>query len=111
MHAFIDKFFKIKIMWLKRILASVGARKSKKVFHNVREARGLVVKDTQRIPIFLERPRRLGKSDLRFAPRNCNRSAQFVRGIGHEPALAFERLAEAIEQTIERLRQLPQFVA
>src|SRR5690242_4107111 len=99
MYAFADEFIEIKITRLKGILAGVRAREGEKVLHDVREALRLVVKHSQRFPVFLERPRRLRKRDFRFAAQNCNRSAQLVGGISHEAPLAFERLAETIKQT------------
>src|SRR5258708_32551817 len=36
--------------------------------------------------------------------------SQFVRRIGHEAPLAFERLAETVQQTVEGSRQVSKFV-
>jgi len=101
MHTFTDKFIEIKIVRLERILAGVRARKREEILHDVREPLGLLVKYSQRVPVFLRRTCPLRKSDLRFTAQNRNRRPQFVRRIGHETLLALERLTETVEQAVE----------
>ncbi len=91
-------------------MAGVRARKRKEIIHDVREPLGLLVEYSQRFPVFLGRTRLPRKSDLRFAAQNRNRGPQFVRRIGHEALLAFERLTEPVQQAVERPGQVPQFV-
>src|SRR6266849_122709 len=110
MHALANEFIEIKIAWLERILAGVRSRKCEEVLYDVREPLGLLVKHFQRFPVFLRRTRLLRKSDLCFTTQNRNRRPQFVRRIGHEALLAFERLAETVQQAVERPRQVTQFV-
>src|ERR1700676_2264276 len=101
MHALADEFIEIKIAWLEWILAGVRSRKREQVLHDVREPLGLVVKHTQRFPVFLQGTGLLRKRDFRFAAQNRNRRTQFVRGISHETLLALERFAEAVQQAVE----------
>src|SRR5260370_28025747 len=110
MHALANEFLKIKIPRLERILSGVGAREREKILYDVRETRGLVMKHSQRFAVLLQRTMMLRKSDLRFPAQNRNRRPQFVRRISHEAPLAFERLAKTVQQTVERSRQVPQFV-
>src|SRR5467141_546596 len=110
MHALGYEFIEVKIARLERVLAGVRPRKSEEVLYYVREPLGLVMQNSQRFPVFLQRTHLLRKSDLCFAAQNRNRSPQFVRRIGHEAPLAFERFAETVQQAVERLRQVPEFV-
>src|SRR5258708_32166348 len=109
MHILADECIEIKIARLERILAGRRARKREEILHDVSEPLGLLVKDFERFPVFLEGTCLLRKSDFRFTAQYRNRLPQFVRRIGHETLLAFERLAEAVPQAVERLRQGPQF--
>src|SRR5260370_7377651 len=111
MHALTDELIEVKFAWLERILAGVRARERKEVLDDVREALGFLVQHSQRFPVLLRGARLLGKSDLRLATQNGNRRPQFVRRVGHEAPLAFEGLAEPVEQAVERPRQGPQFVS
>src|SRR5882762_5716258 len=110
MHTFADKFIEIKIVRLERILAGVRARKREEILHDVGEPLGLLLKYSERVPVFLRRTCLLRKSDLRFAAQNRNRRPQFVRRIGHEALLAFEGLTETVQQAIERPCKVSQFV-
>src|SRR5712692_4207354 len=76
MHTFANKFIKIKIARLERILAGVGAREGEEILDDVGEPLGLVVKHCQRFAVFLRRTFLLRKSDLRFTAQNRNRRSQ-----------------------------------
>src|SRR6266851_9119237 len=110
MHTLANEFIEIKIARLERILAGVRARKREEILYDVRKPLGLLVKHSERFPVFLQRTCLLRKSDFRFTAQYRNRRPQFVRRIGHETLLAFERLAETVQQAVERLRQVSQFV-
>src|SRR5882724_1325514 len=59
------------------------------------------MKDSKRLAVLLRRATIFCQSDFRFALKNCERSAQFVRGISDEPALAFKGRVETIEKPVE----------
>src|SRR5712692_11675921 len=109
MHALANEFIEIEIAWLERILTSVGARKREEILHDVGEPLGLVVEHSEGFPVFLQRTRLLRKSNLRLTAQNRHGRAQFMRRVGHEAPLAFERLAKTVQQAIERLCQVSQF--
>src|SRR5207253_4729765 len=50
------------------------------------------------------------ESDFGFTLENCERSAQFVRGIGDEPALAFKGCVETIEKPVEGCGEAAEFI-
>src|SRR6266436_1478224 len=110
MYTFAGEFIQIEVAWLERILSGIGTREGKEIFDDVREARGLLVKNTKRFTVFLSGASLLRQGHFRFTAENRNWRAQFVRRIGHEALLAFERLAESVQQAIKRTRQMPQLV-
>ena len=59
------------------------------------------MKDSKRLAVLLCRATIFCESDFRFTLKNCERSAQFVRGISDEPALAFKGRVETIEKPVE----------
>src|SRR6267378_3163933 len=53
MHTLAGEFIEIEIAWLERILSGVGTGKGKKILDDVRESRGLLVKNAKRFAVFL----------------------------------------------------------
>src|SRR5208337_697400 len=105
------ELIEIEIPRRDRILPSVSARKREEILNDVGEPLGLVAKDGERFTIFSGRAIGPRERDFRFTAKYRDRRAQFVRGIGDEPALALERSFQPIEQVIERDGELTEFVA
>ena len=97
MHAFRDQFIQVQIARLERILPGVGASQSEKIFHDAREPLRLMVQHTERFAVFLGGPGLLRQRDFRFPAQNRHWRAQFMRGIGHEAALAVERFSQPVQ--------------
>src|ERR1700687_4147778 len=110
MHTVAGQFVEIKVSWLKRILSGVRTSEGKEILDDVREARGLLVKNPQRFTVFLSGPGLLRQRHLRLTAQNCKRRAELLGGIGDKALLALERLAEAVQQAVEGKRQVSQFI-
>ena len=68
------------------------------------------MKDSKRFAVLLCGATIFCESDFGFTLENCERSAQFVRGIGDEPALAFKGCVETIEKPVEGCGEAAEFI-
>src|SRR5690348_6858976 len=68
------------------------------------------MQNAHRFEILFRAPSRLGHRHFGFTAKDCERGAQFVRGVGDEAPLPVERLVQAVQQVVENRGQLSEFV-
>ncbi len=92
-------------------LRLLGLRQQQQIVDQPRHARDLGLHETLH-PAHLRRGRLgLGRQHLQLAADHRQRRAQLVRRVRHERPLARERLRQAVEHVVERVRQHPHLLA
>ena len=89
---------------------AVGPGQKEERLDDLGEVPGLALNHPEHSPVFLGGPL-LPQRHVDLPLNGGQRSSQLVRGVAREPALPFERVLKAIEQTVDRSAQLLDLVA